>query len=101
ERTDAGLSSFGREVVREMERVGMLVDCTHTGYRSSMDVLEMATRPVVFSHSNPRVLHDHERNITDEQARACARTGGVIGVNGLGHFLGGEATAENLFRHID
>jgi len=99
---DAGLSSFGRQVVAEMNRVGMLVDCTHTGYRTSMDVFEVASGPVVFSHSNARALVDHERNIRDDQALACARTGGVIGVNGVGIFLGeNEASAERLFLHLD
>ncbi len=101
ERTDAGLSRFGVEVVREMNRVGMIVDCSHTGYRTSMDVLELATAPVVFSHSNPRALVDHERNIRDDQALACARTGGVVGVNGVSLFLGGPPDAERMFRHVD
>jgi len=89
-------------VVREMNRVGMLVDCTHTGYRTSMDVFEVAAGPVIFSHSNSRALIDHERNIRDDQAKACAKTGGVIGLNGVGIFLGGnEASADGLFRHLD
>lgn len=102
ERTDAGLSRFGIDIVREMNRVGMIVDCTHTGYRTSMDVFEVAEGPVVFSHSNPRALIDHERNIRDDQAKACARTGGVVGINGVGIFLGDQETrTETLFRHLD
>ncbi|MCP5368570.1 MAG: membrane dipeptidase [Hyphomicrobiales bacterium] len=102
ERTDAGLSRFGVEVVQAMEQVGMLVDCTHTGYRTTMDVFEVATRPVIFSHSNSRALVDHERNIADEQAKACAATGGVVGVNGIGIFLGpNDTSTEALFRHLD
>jgi membrane dipeptidase len=102
ERTDAGLSRFGMELVQAMNRVGMLVDCTHTGYRSSMDVFEVAQGPVVFSHSNARALWDHERNIRDDQAQACARTGGVIGVVGAGVFMGdNDIRTDTLFRHID
>ena len=102
ERTDAGLSRFGVEVVQEMNRVGMIVDCTHTGYRTTMDVFEVAQGPVVFSHSNSRKLADHERNISDEQALACAKTGGVIGLNGVGIFLGGnDASAQRMFQHLD
>ncbi len=102
ERTDAGLSRFGVEVVREMNRVGMIVDCTHTGYRTTMDVFEVAQGPVVFSHSNARKLADNERNISDEQALACAKTGGVIGLNGVGIFLGGnESSAQRMFQHLD
>src|SRR5690606_36908662 len=88
---DAGLSVFGRYVVAEMNRVGMLVDCTHTGFRTSMDAMEVSTSPVIFSHSNPRALFDHERNIRDEQIKACADTGGVIGINGVGLFNGASA----------
>ena len=84
---DVPLTAFGRQVITEMNRVGMMVDCSHTGYRTTMDILEMATQPVVFSHSNPKALRTHSRNITDEQIRACARTGGVVGVTGLGYFL--------------
>ncbi len=102
ERTDAGLSRFGIDVVREMNRVGMLVDCTHTGYRTSMDVFEVAEGPVVFSHSNPRALWDHERNIRDDQARACAKTGGVVGINGVGIFIGDNDTSTaGLFRQVE
>lgn len=96
---DTGLTSFGRRVIAEMNRVGMLVDCSHTGYRTTMDIMEMATQPVIFSHSNPKALRSHGRNITDDQIRACARTGGVIGVTGLGYYLpdrasGAEALAD-------
>jgi membrane dipeptidase len=102
ERTDGGLSRFGIELVQAMNRVGMLVDCTHTGYRSSMDVFEVSQAPVAFSHSNARAVWDHERNIRDDQAQACARTGGVIGVVGAGIFIGdNEARTESLFRHVD
>lgn len=102
ERTDAGLSRLGIEVVHEMNRVGMIVDCSHTGYRTSMDVFEVAKGPVVFSHSNSRKLVDNERNIRDDQAQACARTGGVIGMNGVGLFLGGnDPSAERMFQHLE
>jgi membrane dipeptidase len=84
---DPGLTAFGRSVIEEMNRVGMLVDCSHTGYRTTMDVLNAAAAPAIFSHSNPKALHKHGRNIADEQIRACARTGGVIGINGIGMFL--------------
>ncbi len=102
ERTDCGLSRFGVEVVREMQRVGMLVDCTHTGRRTSLDVFEMASAPVIYSHCNAAALKPHERNIDDETARACAATGGVIGVNGIGIFLGdNDDSTDALFAHLD
>lgn len=102
ERTDSGLSRYGLELIAEMNRVGMVVDCTHTGYRTTMEAMEASTAPCIFSHSNSRALHDHERNITDDQAKACARTGGVVGVTGIGIFLGNnDASTDNLIRHID
>lgn len=84
---DDGLTELGRHVIEEMNRVGMVVDCTHTGYRTTMEVMEMSSQPVIFSHSNPKALHAHGRNIEDDQIHACARTGGVVGINGIGLFL--------------
>lgn len=102
ERTDAGLSRFGLEVVQEMQRLGMLVDCTHTGRRTSLDVFEAATAPVIYSHSNAAALKTHQRNVEDELALACAKTGGVIGINGIGIFLGdNDDSSAALFRHLD
>jgi membrane dipeptidase len=67
-----------------------------------MDVFEVAQGPVIFSHSNARALVDHERNIRDDQAKACARTGGCVGINGVGIFLGGnDAGSAAMFRHLD
>lgn len=102
ERTDGGLSRFGLELVAEMQRVGMLVDCTHTGRQTSLDVFEVATAPVIYSHSNAAALKDHQRNIDDEMAKKCAATGGVVGINGIGIFLGeNDSSTDALFRHLD
>lgn len=102
ERVDAGLSRYGLRLVAEMNRVGMLVDCTHTGYRATMEIMEASAAPVIFSHSNARAVWDHERNIADEQALACARTGGIVGVTGVGKFMSARGTAEvaDLMPHI-
>lgn len=100
ERTDGGLSRFGQMVVREMNRVGMIVDVTHTGYTTSMEAMELSTAPTMFSHSNPRALYDHDRNITDDQIRTCARGGGLIGLNGVGMFLGDDVTADNIVDRV-
>ena len=100
--TDKGLTAFGRAVVSEMERVGMTVCCTHTGYRTTMDVMRRATKPVIFSHSNPLGVWKHKRNIRDHAIRACAETGGVVGINGIGLFLGNnDNRSETVARHID
>jgi membrane dipeptidase len=85
-----------------MTRIGLVPCCSHTGYRTAMDILEHARTPVIFSHSNPRALCDHPRNIPDDLIRACAATGGVIGINGISLFLGDETpTADSMVRHID
>ena len=98
---DVGLSEFGRQVVDEMNRVGMVVDCSHSGFTTTMEAMERSSQPVVFSHSNPNALVGHGRNITDEQIRACAETGGVIGINGVNLFLGdkGGPSPATVARH--
>jgi membrane dipeptidase len=98
---DIGLTPFGKEVVREMNRVGMLVDCSHASYRTTLDIMAESVKPVVFSHSNPVGIWDHQRNIRDDQIIACAQTGGVVGINGMGIFLGdNDVSNETLIRHI-
>ena len=94
-----GLTDFGKKVIREMNRVGMVVDVSHMGYLTTMDVFDTSIAPVIFSHSNPKGLRNHARNISDEQIKACAKTGGVVGINGIGDFLGGtnsEIVVENI-----
>jgi membrane dipeptidase len=99
---DGGLTPFGRELVFEMERVGMQVCLSHTGHRTARDVLAIATRPVIFSHSNCAAVHPHPRNIPDDLIRACAASGGVVGINGVGIFLGANDTSSETFaRHVD
>lgn len=99
---DKGLTVFGREVLDEMARVGMIACCTHTGYRTARDVFEHSANPVIFSHSNPRAVHDHPRNIPDDLLKGCAKTGGVVGISGIGIFLGNnDNRTETYFRHMD
>ncbi len=99
---DDGLTAFGRDAVDEMNRVGMMVDVSHCGYRTSMEAIERSSAPVIFSHSAMRGVWEHDRNIRDDQVRACAATGGVIGINGVGIFLGdNDASASAVARHID
>jgi membrane dipeptidase len=95
-----GLTDFGRDVIREMNRVGMIVDVTHMGYSATMEAFDVSTAPVIFSHSNPNGLREHARNISDEQIRACAKTGGVVGINGIGDFLGGTSS-ELIVQNIE
>jgi len=88
---DVPLSNLGGQIVDAINAAGMLMDCSHTGYRTSLDIMARSSAPVIYSHANPRALVDHGRNITDEQIDACAATGGVIGINGVGLFLGDAA----------
>lgn len=80
EANDDGLTSFGQSVVVEMNRVGITLDLSHTGIKTSLDAIDVSSKPVVFSHSNARQLTDHIRNLTDEQIKATAETGGLIGL---------------------
>jgi len=99
---DGGLTDFGRSVVGEMARVGMVTCCSHTGERTTYDVLEAAENPIILSHSNPRGLVDHPRNVGDDVMRAVAATGGVVGINGIGIFLGeNDVSTETFVRHVD
>ena len=99
---DSGLTPFGRRVIAEMERVGMVLCCSHSGYRTALEAMAAATKPVILSHSNPRALVDHPRNVPDEVMLACAATGGVMGINGVGVFLGrNDISSDNVIRHID
>ncbi len=100
--TDEGLTPYGRKVLAEMKRVGMVVCGSHTGARTAMDLCETADNPVILSHSNPRALRDHPRNVSDALIDAVAATGGVIGLNGIGPFLAvNDASTEVFLRHLD
>jgi membrane dipeptidase len=99
---DGGLSQFGRRLVTEMNQVGMIVDGAHCGYRSSLEAIAASEAPFVFSHVSCKALIDHPRAITDDQIRACADTGGLVGIVGLPYFLGPPpyVSLEPLVRHI-
>ena len=86
-----GLSDFGREVVRRMNELGMVVDLSHAGERSFYDALDATSRPVIASHSGCKALHGHQRNLTDDQLRALRDNDGVVGVVFCTPFLDAEA----------
>jgi len=97
-----GLTDFGRAVIGEMNRLGMVVDLSHCAHRTTMEAMELSSAPCIFSHSNSRELWDHERNIRDDQVKACAATGGVVGIVGIGIFLGdNDISTPTLADHID
>jgi len=101
EARNAGLSRFGRQLVAEMNRVGIIMDVTHVGTRSSLEALELTAKPPVFSHSTPKKFAPHDRNITDEQIRACAAKDGVVGLAGLGLFMDGQTRKASASRLAD
>lgn len=101
--THHGLSQFGRQVVREMNRLGIMVDLSHAAEKSFYDALDISQQPIVCSHSSCRALCDHPRNLTDDQMRALAAKGGVMQVTMYPGFLvkEGEATVQDALRHLD
>jgi membrane dipeptidase len=82
-----GLTAFGRDVIREMNKLGMLVDVSHVSDSTFFDVLAVSTVPVIASHSSARALNDVPRNLSDAQLRAIAKNGGVVNVNFYSRFL--------------
>lgn len=98
-----GVSSFGASVIREMNRVGMMVDISHAGEQSFYDALDISSKPIVASHSSARALCNHPRNLTDDQLRALARKGGVAQVTLYHGFLceSGTATIRHAIDHLN
>jgi membrane dipeptidase len=102
EEHDGGLSKFGKGLVREMNRVGILVDLSHVGRRTSMDAIDASEKPCVFTHSNPHNLVPVPRNITDEQMKAVAARGGVVGCSSFPALVWrGGAAGPTLDEFID
>ena len=101
--TWGGVSDFGKQVIREMNRLGIMVDLSHAHEKSFYDALELSQTPIVCSHSSCRALCDHPRNLTDDQMRALAAKGGVMQVTLYNGFLvkDGQATIEDAMRHLE
>jgi membrane dipeptidase len=100
----AGLTAFGRDVVRECERCGVIVDLAHINRRGFFDAIELAERPAMVSHTGVLGVHDHWRNIDDEQLRAVADNGGCVGIIFARRYLGGasiDAVVDHLLHVID
>ena len=99
---DMGLTRYGKKLIAEMARVGMLIDLSHTGHKTALQAMEITTQPCVYTHSNVNSLYPHPRNISDEEIQACAATGGILGIASSSMYHGDRACKpETLFRHLD
>jgi len=103
ERSDVGLSDFGVDVVHRMNELGMLVDLSHCGIKTTLDAIEVSKKPVIFSHSNCRALNDNMRCKTDEQIRKLAAKGGVMGITTVNFFVSNKprSTLDDFIAHIE
>lgn len=102
EHRNKGLTSFGLEVVSEMNRLGMIIDVSHLSDGGFYDVAKYSKKPFVASHSNARTISNHPRNLTDDMIRILAEKGGIMGINFEKHFLGHNdlSRLEDMVSHI-
>jgi membrane dipeptidase len=103
ERTDAGLSRFGIKLVERLNEARVIVDCSHTGQRTSLEAIEHSSSPVILSHANLSSVHPSPRNVSDELIRAVADCGGVIGIAGFPAFVADSVSPslDQFIAHID
>ncbi len=100
--THGGLTRLGRAAVKEMNRLGIIVDVSHASDQTTWDILETSTSPVIASHSNARAVQDHPRNVTDDMIRAIAQSGGVVGVVAVTRFItDGDPSIAKWVDHIE
>lgn len=101
EDSERGLSVKGKDFIREMERRNIYADVSHLSDAGFWDLVRIAQRPILASHSNSRAVFPHRRNLTDDQFRAIRDSGGVVGLNLYLHFTGTQGTMEELVRHAE
>lgn len=99
---DRGLTEFGKEVIKEMNKLGMIIDVSHLSDAGFYDVAKLSSKPFIASHSNARAVQNHPRNLTDEMIKILAEKGGVTGMNFCIPFLGNSKTSriEDIIKHI-
>lgn len=97
-----GLTEFGKKVVEEMNKLGMIIDVSHLSDGGFYDVINLSKQPVIASHSNARAITNHPRNLTDDMIKKIAECGGVIGINYYSRFLGESniSTIKDIVKHI-
>lgn len=98
-----GLTPFGKDVIKEMNRLGMIIDVSHLSEKGFWDVIEISEKPIIASHSNAKKVCSHRRNLTDEQIIALKDKGGVMGINLCAGFLkeDGNASLRDVVKHIE
>jgi membrane dipeptidase len=103
EREDGGISDFGADIIKAMNEVGMLVDVSHCGDRTTLDAIEASSKPIAVTHSNCRALNNHPRLKTDEAIRKLASKGGVMGITEVRMFVRDKdpTTVEHIVDHVD
>jgi len=103
DRVDGGISDYGVAIIKAMNEVGMLIDVSHSGDRTTLDAIELSPKPIAFTHSNCRALNDHPRLKTDEAILKLAAKGGVMGITGVRNFVKNKepTTIEDIVDHID
>ena len=100
-KTGGGLTSLGREYVKEAQRLGMVVDVSHCSDKAFWVMMEITQKPLIASHSNSRAVCDVSRNLTDEMFKAICQVGGVAGINQYAEFLGDKPDLDTVCRHIE
>jgi membrane dipeptidase len=103
DRVDGGISDYGALIIEAMNEVGMLIDVSHSGDRTTLEAIELSPKPIAFTHSNCRALNNHPRLKTDEAIRKLAAKGGVMGITGVRNFVKDKepTTVEDIVDHID
>jgi membrane dipeptidase len=105
--SDTGLTEFGRELVGEMNRLGMIIDTSHSSHRTRLEVFELSQRPVTHGHAGAKAITDRPQNLADDELRALAESGGVVGLHFFSRLVNrrgpdaGQATMDDLCAHID
>ncbi len=99
---DDGLKEFGIDVIKEMNKLGMIIDVSHLSDAGFYDCINYSSKPIVASHSNARAVHDHSRNLSDEMIYALSENGGIMGMNLYGKFLNGtgKSYTKDVVKHI-
>lgn len=100
---DTGLTEFGKQLIGEMNRLGIVVDCAHTGHKTTLDAIDASDSPVIISHANAYAVHNNQRNLPDDLIKAIAENRGVIGVNGFPGFVADKTrpTLDDMLDHVD